>query len=281
MANLTYPVDNDNVVVLRIRKGVPGIGQFVAKTLGANQVTCGHTPSRRVREGAAVFNYGRSQWPVWAEDRHDLRWMNTPDAVANAVSKLRTLQLLEAHGVPSVAWTTDGDFVLSSLVDGNSASWYARTTVSGKKGNGIVLLDSPDDFVEAPLYTADFHASTEYRVHVFDGEVIDITQKKRMGSKKLAARGIASPDERIRNHARGWVFAHNNLHCDEYSYRHRLEEVAVSAVSALGLTYGGVDVLVGDTQHLAVCEVNSAPGMRKSKTKEAYINAINKFVEGL
>lgn len=272
---LPYPVTNDAMVVLRIRRAVPGVGQKIGRAFGANQVTCGHRPRRAVRDGAFIFNYGRSEYPIWY-DRSKHTFINTPEAVANCVDKRKTLGLLTRYDVPCLEYTTDRLEAQTMLLQGTDV--YARTKVSSKKGNGIVLLDSStDDAVDAPLYTRSFPTVHEYRVHVFNGQVIDITQKKRMGKKKREARGI-EVNERIRNHGRGWVFAHRNLHCDEEGYRGAISEISIAACHVLGLDYGGVDLLVDADNNAVVCEVNSAPGMRCTETFQAYLNAIERMI---
>jgi glutathione synthase/RimK-type ligase-like ATP-grasp enzyme len=108
---------------------------------------------------------------------------------------------------------------------------------------------------------------------VFNGKVIDVTQKKRMSDEKVQARGYERQKD-IRNKANGWVFAHENILWDE-----KLGEIAIAATKAVGLDFCGVDILSrwtkgGRLLEAVVCEVNSAPGMSKTKTFNAYITAI-------
>jgi hypothetical protein len=66
--------------------------------------------------------------------------------------------------------------------------------------------------------------------------------------------------------------------------RAEIEKVAVAAVVALGLDFGAVDILAkypkGDLTRspvLAVCEVNTAPGLANETTLQAYTKAITDY----
>jgi len=48
---------------------------------------------------------------------------------------------------------------------------------------------------------------------------------------------------------------------------------AVSAVEALGLTFGAVDLIVGDDGHTYILEVNTAPAC-SPRTAREYVNAV-------
>jgi glutathione synthase/RimK-type ligase-like ATP-grasp enzyme len=50
-------------------------------------------------------------------------------------------------------------------------------------------------------------------------------------------------------------------------------------VKALGLTFGAVDLGLTPTGKFKILEVNRAPGIEGS-TIEAYVKAINKWIEG-
>ena len=279
---------NHNVVILRMRKGVPGVGRKMSKHFDANEVTCGFRPSIKVRDNAVVVNYGRSELPVWFEEARTrgVRMLNNPTAVANSVDKRRTLTLLRDNGVPCLEFETDPAKVFSQLSTTRQIEWLARMTATGKKGNGIEPIyggteygPEGDKFPVAPLYTKFYDKDVEFRVHVFRGEVIDYVQKKRMGKKKRDAIGLAESNELIRNHKRGWVFAHNDI-----IHSKQVEQIAVQAANVLGLDYAGIDILAkldqnGEVYDAVVCESNSAPGMSSSKTFNAYMHAIEDFIK--
>lgn len=278
---------NHDVVVLRARKGVPGIGRKIARHFGANEVTAGHRPNIKIRDGAVVINYGRSVKPIWMDDliNRGGTLLNNPSAVRDSVDKIRTLRILDMYGVPCLKTTTDPQVVWKSLSSTRRIEWLARTTATGRQGKGIVPIyggteygPEGDIFPDAPLYTEFYDKTHEFRVHVFRGEVIDYVQKKRMGRKKLDALGRDNADMLVRNHKRGWVFAHNDIIRDPI-----IEQLGVGAAKALGLDYAGIDILAkiedGVIKDAVVCESNSAPGMSSATTFNAYAQAFANFIK--
>jgi len=274
---------NKNIVVLRNRKGVPGIGRKLARYFNAYEVTCGFRPKVKIPDNSVILNYGRSEWPIWAEDviSRGCTFLNIPGAVENSVNKLKTLELLSTNEIPCLEFTEDENVVWGWLEGGEDA--IARITLTGRQGNGIELIKVEEHrnevpFCKAPLYTKFYDKTHEFRVHIFQGKVIDYVQKKRMGKKKLDERGLEEANELVRNHKRGWVFAHNDIIINK-----QVKKLAVSTARILGLDYAGIDILakVEDEKVIdaVVCESNSAPGMSSPTTFKAYVNAISKFIE--
>lgn len=272
---------SDNIVILRARKGVPGVGRKLARAFNAYEVTCGFRPNKKVPDGALVLNYGRSEWPIWFHDaiERGVKILNSPSAVSVCVNKLTTLRVLSTHGIPTLEFTDD------KAVAAQWSDVIVRSVLNGKQGKGVerYLGSSVASLPEAPLYTKFYDKTHEFRVHVVNGEVIDLVQKKRLGSKKRAERGIEEVDDLVRNHKKGWVFAHQDLICDAGGGRDELESMAVAACSAIGLDFGGVDVLARYTEtgvfrDAVVCEVNSAPGMSSPTTFKRYVKAFSKLL---
>lgn len=273
---------NTNIVVLRARKGVPGVGRKLSRYFNAYEVTCKYKPKVRIPDGAVILNYGRSEWPIWAEEAiaRGCTFLNTPDAVERSVNKITTLELLSTNGVDCLDFATKDIATVRTWLDCGE-SVIIRDTVTGKQGKGVTMLHPHvDDPVipDAPLYTKHYDKTHEFRVHIFNGKVIDYVQKKRMGSKKLAERGIEKADELLRNHKRGWVFAHKDIIIDN-----KIKKLALDTAKVLGLDYCGIDILAkvedGKVLDAVVCESNSAPGMSSQITFNAYVKAISKFIE--
>lgn len=122
----------------------------------------------------------------------------------------------------------------------------------------------------APLYTKKVENAGEYRVHVFDGEVILYQKKSRTVDEGGEVNEPTNEDSLVRNLASGWVYRTGNLRRLE-----RVEELALDAISALGLDFGAVDIIKDTNGDVFVLEVNSAPGISNTETREAYINAFN------
>lgn len=216
----------------------------------------------RPRANDLVVNWGNSHIPNWYGQTEIEQTLNHPLNVRIAVNKLTTLELLQRSGIPTPEWTTNIGVAQEWLDD--EFKVVERNTLNGSKGEGIRILNNDSEQpVQAPLYTKLIERAREYRVHVFDGQVIDLQQKKRREGN--------DSDGTIKNLANGWVFVRDDITPPPRS----IFDVSVRAVQALGLDFGGVDVLVKDGQ-CYVLEINCAVGLEGS-TINSYVNAINRY----
>ena len=194
------------------------------------------------------------------------RIINKPEAVAIAVNKLKTFRTLTNKGIPTVPFTNDIEVAKAWLK--NNFVVYCRGALESSQGGGITVALHEEDLKEVPIYTRGIMLSTEYRVHVFDGKVIDYTQKKRKS-------GVES-SEFIRNSESGWVFCRENVTLPK-----AVESVSIAAIKALGLDFGAVDVLQSTINNgVYVLEINTAPGI-EGTTLEKYKEAICLYVQKL
>lgn len=143
----------------------------------------------------------------------------------------------------------------------------ARSLTNASEGRGITIFNKGDNPPPAPLYTEYIPKKKEFRVHVWDNEVIDVAEKrKRAGYSQ-------ERDTQIRNTANGYVFCRTGV-----VEPGGIRELATSAVSAIGRTYGAVDIIWNEKRDKCyVLEVNSRPGM-EGTTVEKYAEAILKGV---
>jgi glutathione synthase/RimK-type ligase-like ATP-grasp enzyme len=175
--------------------------------------------------------------------------------------KLTQLNKFKENDVATLEFTTDRAVALGWLGD---SAVVCRTVLRGSEGNGIVVAETPEQLVPAPLYTRYFKKKHEFRVHVFNGQVIDVQQKRKRNGVEDEGR-----NPRIRNLANGYVFCRDGIVEPD-----GLRDTAVRATAALGYTLGAVDVVYNEHHNrLAVLEVNSTPGLQGS-TLESYANAI-------
>lgn len=192
----------------------------------------------------------------WGVPKHPLPLPNILNKNSrNAANKLTAFQLMVRN---KLRWTTDKEEAKTFKL------CYCRTLLSSSQGRGIVVATSPEEVVDAPLYTKGIiKVGGEYRVHVFQGNIIDVVQKKR----RIDYEGEIS--KTIRNYENGWIFAREDINVPE-----RVLVVAKEAVEDLQLDFGAVDVVFSNYSHEAfVLEVNTAPGMQGT-TVESYSNAI-------
>jgi len=207
-----------------------------------------------------VINWGRS------ERRFNGEYINIPESVVNASDKLLASKILGANKVPQPEYTTDRAIAEQWASEGTTV--VCRKLLRASCGRGIVLAVEAKDIVNAPLYTKYVKKADEYRVHVAFGEVIDVQQKKRR---------LGVPDDKvnwqIRNAANGWVFTRDGVSAPDC-----VKTAAVSAVNALGLDFGAVDIGYNvKAARPVVYEVNTAPGLEGS-TLDTYFEAfIKKF----
>jgi hypothetical protein len=185
-------------------------------------------------------------------------WVNHPYNVKGATDKRLAFFNWFIEGVPCVPWTTDKtvaqEWVKKSKV-------LARTACQ-QAGSGIKVLEPGDEVPDAQLYTKYIPKKQEFRVHVFGGKTILVSEKRKK-------KGVDS-DYVIRSNHKGWVFCYKDVNEPD-----GLRVLGVDAVRALGLDFGAVDIIYNEKQKkLYVLEVNSAPGLCTA-TLEAYSNAIS------
>ena len=272
------------VMILPYKMGSES-ARTLARALGVLRIRTG-ADTYRYRRNHIILNWGNSTGVssacTWARDTGistippygvgtiPSAYINEPSAVYFASNKIETLCKFNLFGVARPAWTVNINQASDWVREGNTV--YCRTTVTGSGGDGIVIATSIDEIVDAKLYTQGVNNDKEYRVHVFNGEVIDFVRKaQRRGEDN-------KPSHLIRNYKQGWVFIREGVQLPEV-----VAETAKSAVQALGLTFGAVDIctLKGtNEQECVVFEVNTACGLVNS-TIESYKSAILKYVSGL
>lgn len=213
-----------------------------------------HTNSKfRGRPSDLIINWGN------VNVVHNSRYLNPLQAVKNATNKLTTFNLLQQAGVSIPPF-----FTSQSQLDPDT-TYVARTTLTGHSGEGIVV-GNLTDLPSAPLYTTFLAKQAEYRVIVVNSQAIDIKQKL----KKRDFEGERSPY--VWNCDNGYVYARNDIHIPD-----DLVSTAIAAISALGLTYGAVDIILHDNTSY-VLEVNTAFGLSGSTT-QLVASAIQSLIE--
>lgn len=214
----------------------------------------------RPRRDDLVINWGSSTEPNWIfKQEQDI---NAPIYIGLAANKLESFNVFKGFGVTTPDFTEDINEAQSWINDGYTV--VVRHILSGHSGEGIEVV-SEGILPHAPLYTKYKKKRHEYRVHVFQGEVIDTCQKKKLTEANRAG----AVNTLIRNHSTGWVFCRDGVvPCPAR------EELAIKAIQALGLDFGAVDIIYNEheDQHY-VLEVNTAPGL-EGTTLAKYVKAI-------
>lgn len=218
----------------------------------------------RPKAGDVVVNWGAGAPPVLAP----ATTLNRDVRVAQC--KLATFKTLKAAGVRIPQFKDNKQsFLEEGWDEGHAYPVVCRTKLRGHSGDGIVIANDADELVEAPLYTKYIKKKDEYRVHVFCDEVFFIQRKARKLDNE-------QPNWMVRNLAGGFVF----VECPQHEVPDDVSHQARDAIAALGLDFGGVDVIWNEKEGKAyVLEINTACGLEE-RTAEKYKKAIADFIEG-
>lgn len=223
------------------------------KNLGQKVLLVGrNNPRYKPKPTDVTVNWGNSVKPIWNID-----WtLNITPSVKKAVNKLRTFELLREYNIPHPEWTTD--YELAKTWQGDIV---CRNVLNGFGGMGITICQADNVLKDAKLYVKYKKKKHEYRVHVFNGKVIDATWKRKK-------KGVEH-DSKIRNYANGWVYCRDSL-----VVNNALADLAIRTCNVLGLDFGAIDIIYNEKENqYYVLEVNTAPGLTGT-TLTNYTNAI-------
>jgi hypothetical protein len=211
---------------------------------------------------ATIINWGnRAEFP---RIRGTLG--NMPESVRYCVDKINSFRVLDGltpeytyDRATATRWVEEGSVV------------YCRTLTTSREGRGIVLAARPEQIVSSPLYTKRFPHAREYRVHIINGSVVQVVQKRKRT-------GADNADPRIRSN-RDWVFARALTGSSEEV--ERVKAVALEGARRLGINFGAFDVLYSVKQEKAVIlECNSAPGLDRTSAM-LYAEALKRKLDAL
>lgn len=187
---------------------------------------------------------------------------NFPECLKKATNKLNFFNLMQesASDVIPPFYTDKG-----SIPD-DAYPIVCRQVLAGHSGDGIVIADTPDDLVDAPLYVKYVKKQDEYRIHVGkkDDEYATISTQRKARRKSV-------PDDevnwKVRNLAGGFVFVREGVVAPEC-----IVDAARRALEATGLDFGAVDVIYNKHEDRAyVLEINTAPGL-EGQTVDDYVS---------
>lgn len=242
------------------------MGSKSAKLLAESLDVLRVYPDKQYRptKNSVVINWGNGNIPAW--DGGGFVFLNRPEKVMNAINKIRSFRAFRKAGVPIPPYTLDRDTAEQWLAAG---SWVVcRQETEGMDGSGLILAKTPEEVVEAHLYSKYIPIKDEFRAYVFNGELLTVLDKCRKSGEKV--------NPYIRTGGNNWVF-----NSDPSYIPKDLHQVAASAVESLGLDFGGVDIIVSKETGKCFClEVNTAPDIRET-TVVAFKKAITDYVKQL
>lgn len=213
----------------------------------------------RKKRGHILVNWGCSENDARKYD------LNKPWAVRLAANKLLTFEALSQAEVKIPDYTESKDIANKWL---DNCKVLGRDTATGRGGVGITVYKKGQVIDKDHLFYVKYYKKQrEFRIHVFNDNVI-------FEQEKLKKKGVEDANKYIRSHDRGWCFAFNHLR--DSPVPDCVREQATTAVYALGLDFGAVDIGWNDDAGTCVFEVNTAPGLEASSL-QAYKKAIEHF----
>lgn len=231
-------------------------GRLLARALGIESGYASRA-RRQISDGDVLIRWGTQE----AIHAH-ITTINPTGALALASDKLRALSRFEEEGVPHP------EFVIENMAP--DGVWMGRKR-HGFGGRDITVYENQTVLVDGPVpefYTKFIPNEREYRIHVYNGEVIRVQRKY-----------LDHPEQRrseyIKNYQNGYRFRQPTRRLNTS----RLE-AATKAVAALGLTFGAVDLIVDHEGREYVLEVNTAPKC-SPLTAGHYVDAITAHLREL
>lgn len=210
------------------------------------------------KEGTIVINWGNTKMDEGMFKSSMI--INSPEAVTIASNKLYFFKNVYGKvNIPdftedletAIDWVSGGEIVVG------------RSILNGHSGEGIILFETTTTLLNSsklPLYTKYIPKNEEYRIHIFEDDVIDMQQKRR-------DKNNSHPNWKIRNYSNGFIFARENV-----TPPAEVIEQAKLAVKHVGLHFGAVDVIWNNARKKAyVLEINTAPGL-EGTTVDNYVN---------
>lgn len=221
-----------------------------------------------------IINWGNTNppphpIPIGPLNQRQYEYLNDHTDIVRASNKLRFFQLLTAANCGDIIpqWWYD-----RALIPDDAFPVVCRTILNGHSGRGIVIANTRDELVPAPLYTKYVKKQSEFRIHL--GRRADDNFDVIAAQQKRRSRDV--PDEQVnwqvRNHQNGFIYARENVVVPA-----AVGDAALRAFEATGLDFGAVDVIYNEREGRAyVLEINTAPGL-EGQTLTDYVNFFNQF----
>lgn len=231
--------------VHELRKSVDGL-----KIIKTEDSVYRHNPGR------LIINWG-SNAATLTEHQRSGPVINPTAAVKICANKQRFFEAVSAAArVPD--FTTSGDVALDWANNGSLV--VARTKLNGHSGEGILFSDEdPEFYKKGLLFTKYVPKLSEFRVHIFQNDILDVQQKKLRTHEddgKLIDK--EQVNWRVRSFVNGFIFAREDIHVPEDVLRQ-----AKHAFNSLkNLDFGAFDIIYNRKEDKAyVLECNTAPGL--------------------
>lgn len=163
--------------------------------------------------------------------------INSPESIFTCASKVKTSAILQKNSIK----TPETLFTASAEIAGRFIEKHGRVVykpVYGYDGNGIRLIRSAGELGDGPYYLQEYIPNDrDYRIFVIDGRSVGAIMRR--------------SDSLAHNIHQGGTGVPCEIDAD-------MNEMAGEAAMAVGVDYGGVDLLK-DEEGYTVLEVNGTP----------------------
>lgn len=225
---------------------------------------------RVLRRENSSYRYNRRDTIInWGSSSCPFPCLNEPDAINLAANKLHSFRFLHEDGFRFLPrfWTNRAD------IPNDAFPVVCRTVLTGHSGRGIVIAETRDQLVHAPLYVEYQRKTDEYRVHV--GLERDGTASVIRVQRKARRRDV--PDDQVnwqvRNLDGGFIYQIEGVNPPQ-----EVLDAATDAVRVMGLDFGAADVIYHHpTRTVRLLEVNTACGISGS-TLDDYVSFFNRRI---
>ena len=204
------------------------------------------------------------RWGNSINDDTGGKLINTREAVENASNKLKMMKLFQDSEVttPRVVFTED----LSDSLEMSDRGYIFDKMMFVR--NRYDEAKYRDSFLHTDKYALEqINKVMELRVHIVNGKTVGVYEKMPYSSDSVIYKDANCRFRRV-----------NTGDEDQRNTIIGARPLAKKAVEALGLDFGGVDVIKDSDGKWYVLEVNSAPGLNQPNLKrwaDEIINIVN------
>ena len=186
--------------------------------------------------------------------------LNPREQIRANTDKRNSLEVLDDAGVPVPAYVDRASNVGHPVDECDVAYPALGRSQNHSQGADINLIMQGRDIelTDNDFFVQYYPTQAEYRVQVFDGEIVKVHEKR------LETDAAREEDyiPYIRNHQENWVFVNERGETPD-----EVREYATDAVDALDLDFGAVDVIETEEHGVKVLEVNTAPTLDENNLR--------------
>ncbi len=179
--------------------------------------------------------------------------LNSANSIFRNTNKLKSIDIFKRAGLNTARVYTNKRDIQQFPVLGRDRNHHGGLDIVVINGNNNLRQNDFNKIPNKDYYIEYIPSKVEYRVHVFQGEIIRVTKKVFKGHDRD---GNPVHDKgTIKNDTYGW--GHSNINIEEFPREYKAP--AIAAVEAIGLDFGAVDMLIGANDRKPyILEVNSA-----------------------